>query len=191
MFRDTLKLINARLLHNFGEGPSHPDVSTGACANQDFNDFPHPLGKIKPLTIKLSLWEWRYIAPCINLGTRCRWLVSFKPWPLYTAGKPPPRHPLDRWLGGCWADLKAMPKKRQRQNPIVNRTPVVQPVALKFRFYFLIQNSPPSRLSWTHSCHDVRCFLHTQWTAPVTPIRRYARSVVTRVPCHTPLIQYM
>jgi hypothetical protein len=40
------------------------------------------------------------IAPHIlDLGTRCRWVVSFTPWPLYSHGNSP-WYPLHRWLGG-------------------------------------------------------------------------------------------
>jgi len=39
------------------------------------------------------------IAPRIHLGTRWRWVVSFKPRPLYLQGKIP-QYPLDTRLGG-------------------------------------------------------------------------------------------
>jgi hypothetical protein len=42
--------------------------------------------------------EWRYNS-IHNLWTRWRWMVSFKPWPLYWRGRSP-LYPLDRRLGG-------------------------------------------------------------------------------------------
>jgi hypothetical protein len=47
-----------------------------------------------------TYWGSGDIAPLILvLGTRCRWVVSFTPWPLYPQGKSP-WYPLDRRLGG-------------------------------------------------------------------------------------------
>jgi hypothetical protein len=43
--------------------------------------------------------EWRYSLTILNLGTRWRWVVSFKPQPLYSWGFVL-QYPLDRRLGG-------------------------------------------------------------------------------------------
>jgi hypothetical protein len=64
----------------------------------------------KKVKVKLSLcltkhhdvkmyWESGGIQTFFDLGTRCRWVVSFTPRPLYPQGKNP-RYPLDRRLGG-------------------------------------------------------------------------------------------
>jgi hypothetical protein len=45
------------------------------------------------------MWEWRYKATILDLGTRWRWVVSFTPRPLFHRKKFP-RYPLDRRLGG-------------------------------------------------------------------------------------------
>jgi hypothetical protein len=44
-------------------------------------------------------WESGGIAPCIDLGTRWRWVVNFMPRQLYPQGKSP-WYPLDIRLGG-------------------------------------------------------------------------------------------
>jgi hypothetical protein len=41
------------------------------------------------------MWEWIFL----DLGTSCRWVVSFSLQPLYSRGKKP-RYRLDRRLGG-------------------------------------------------------------------------------------------
>jgi len=47
-----------------------------------------------------AYWGSGGIDPLIrDLGSRCRWVVSFTPQPLYLHGKSP-RYPLDRGLGG-------------------------------------------------------------------------------------------
>jgi hypothetical protein len=47
-----------------------------------------------------TYWGSGGIAPHIlDLGTRCRWVISFTPRPLYPQGKSP-WYPLDRRLGG-------------------------------------------------------------------------------------------
>jgi hypothetical protein len=43
--------------------------------------------------------EWRYSSTILDLGTRWRWVVSFKPQPLWPGGNSP-WFPLDRMLGG-------------------------------------------------------------------------------------------
>jgi len=40
------------------------------------------------------------IAPCIlNLGTGCRWVVSFTPRPFYAWGSVPGTHWIRGWVG--------------------------------------------------------------------------------------------
>jgi hypothetical protein len=43
--------------------------------------------------------EWRYRSTIFDLVTRWRWVISFRPWPLYPREKGS-RYPLDRRLGG-------------------------------------------------------------------------------------------
>jgi len=60
-----------------------------------------------------TYWRSGGIAPCIlNLGTRCRWMVSFTAWPLYIEGKGPPS---TTWVRG-WAWWK------REKNPIISLT---------------------------------------------------------------------
>jgi hypothetical protein len=62
-------------------------------------------GKVVPVIIELSnmpwrrMGEWRYSATIIDLGTRWRWVVRFRPLPLYPQGKRP-RYSLYWRLGG-------------------------------------------------------------------------------------------
>jgi hypothetical protein len=64
----------------------------------------HKLGKakclclIKHCAMKTYGGEWRYSSAILDLGIRWRWSAS-RPC-LFTPRKKPPRHPLDRRLGG-------------------------------------------------------------------------------------------
>jgi hypothetical protein len=77
------------------------------------------------------LREWRYSSTHIfDLGTRCRWVVSFTPRLLYPQGKSP-RYPLDRRLYGpqshSWrGSEEKIPSPHWESNP---RTSIVQLVA--------------------------------------------------------------
>jgi hypothetical protein len=54
--------------------------------------------------------QWRYSSTILNLSTRLRRVVTFKPRPLYKT----PQSPLDRRLGGPqrWAECSAEYKKK-------------------------------------------------------------------------------
>jgi len=77
--------------------------------------------------MKTYRWVAVELHAFIDLGTRCRWVVSFTPPPLYSQGKSPWR--IAGWE--CpWAVLDTVVKRkfsspRRELNP---RTPIVQPV---------------------------------------------------------------
>jgi hypothetical protein len=53
--------------------------------------------------------EWRHRSTIHNLGTRCRWMVSFTPRPLYSLRRENPRYPLKRRLGGDIMEKRNLP----------------------------------------------------------------------------------
>jgi hypothetical protein len=73
---------------------------------------------------------WRHNSIILVLGTRRRWVVSLMPRPLYPRGNCP-RYLLDRRLGepqsrsGRYGEEKNL-------TPAGNRSPAVQPVALRY-----------------------------------------------------------
>jgi hypothetical protein len=90
--------------------------------------------------------EWRYSSIILDLGTRCRWMVSFKPWPLYPR-RQSPRYLLDRML--CGPQSRSGVKKKFA--PAENRISAVQPFAIPTELSrFLIF------ISWTNSWQDTR-----------------------------------
>jgi len=60
-------------------------------------------------------------SPCINLGTRWKWVVSFLPWQLYPQGKKP-WYPLDKRLGGSQSQSGPGSKERKSQ-PLLGSNP--------------------------------------------------------------------
>jgi hypothetical protein len=75
-------------------------------------------------------WDSGGIAPCIlDVGTRCRWMVSFTPRSLYPHGKSP-WYPLDMRLVGPRAGLDAVVKKIPSPCWELN-SPIVQPVVIE------------------------------------------------------------
>jgi hypothetical protein len=68
--------------------------------------------------------EWRYSSNVLDLGSRCRWVVSFTTRPLYPWGYRS-RYPLDKRLGGprLWTLWR-----RQKLCHAGNRTRAVKPV---------------------------------------------------------------
>jgi hypothetical protein len=83
-----------------------------------------------------TYWGRGVIATLIlDLGTSCRWVVSFTPRALYTQGKSP-WYPLDRRLGGPQSRSgrggeEKFPRPRQESESNL-RTPIVQPIAQRF-----------------------------------------------------------
>jgi hypothetical protein len=81
-----------------------------------------------------TYWGIGGVAPRIlDLGTRCRWVVSFTPRPLHPQGKSP-LYPLHRRLGGPQSRSgqggeEKNPSPRQESN---SRIPIVQPVTQRY-----------------------------------------------------------
>jgi hypothetical protein len=73
--------------------------------------------------------EWRYSSTLLDLGTRWKWVVSFRPLPLYIRGKNT-RYSLDRRVGApqsqsaCWEE--------KNLGPSGNRTLAIKPVACRY-----------------------------------------------------------
>jgi hypothetical protein len=57
------------------------------------------------------MMEWMYRSTFSYLDTSWRWVVSFKPLPLYPQGKSPRTH----WIGG-WVDREPVWKMWRREN---------------------------------------------------------------------------
>jgi hypothetical protein len=70
--------------------------------------------------------EWRY-GSTTDLGTKCRWLVSFTPRPLYPRGKSPGTH----WIGILVYPTVGLNVMELRNNsyPCTESTPAVQTAA--------------------------------------------------------------
>jgi hypothetical protein len=93
--------------------------------------------KIVPVPNYLSTVSWRliaelrYISTILDLGTKWKRVVSFKPRPLYRRGDIP-RYPLYRRLGGTQNRYGSCGVEKNIFPPAGNRTPVVQPVARSY-----------------------------------------------------------
>jgi hypothetical protein len=73
--------------------------------------------------------DWRYSVNILALGTEW-WVVSFKPWPLYSHENCP-RYPLYEGLDGA----QSQPGRYGEKKTLVstrNRTPAVQPLAYRY-----------------------------------------------------------
>jgi hypothetical protein len=76
-----------------------------------------------------AYWGSGGIAPCIfDLGTRCRWVVSFMPQLLYPQGKSP-WYPLDRKLGEPQSQSGRSGEEKNSQSLPGLKPPIIQPVA--------------------------------------------------------------
>jgi hypothetical protein len=86
--------------------------------------------------------EWRYSSTILDLGSRCRWAVSFLSWSALTLGKSP-SYPLDMRMGGPQSRSGRYGGEKNLV-PAWNRNPTVQPVAISTvlfelpNIYFLI-----------------------------------------------------
>jgi hypothetical protein len=77
-------------------------------------------------------WGSGGMAPRIlDLGTRWRWVVSFKPRTFYSQGKNP-RYPLDRRLGGpqIWSGRDG--EEKNSQLPPELEPPIIHSVAQRY-----------------------------------------------------------
>jgi hypothetical protein len=79
-----------------------------------------------------AYWGSGGIAPRIpDLSTRCRWVVSFTPWPLYPQGKSL-WYPLERRLGGTQSRFERGGEEKISQ-PLPGLEPlIIQPVAQRY-----------------------------------------------------------
>jgi hypothetical protein len=102
--------------------------------------------------------EWKYSSTILDLGTRCKWVVSFTLLPLYSRGNRP-RHPLDRKLGGPQS-RSGRCEEDKNLPPAGNTTRSVQPVARHYTDWAIpnplaprkknfILYASPSPLCWT------------------------------------------
>jgi hypothetical protein len=64
-----------------------------------------------------TMKDWRCSSTIIDLDTRCRWVVSFKPRPIYPR-RDSPRYPLDRRLGGPESRSERYGKGREKFFPL-------------------------------------------------------------------------
>jgi hypothetical protein len=78
-----------------------------------------------------AYWRSGCIAPCIlDLGTRWRWVISFKPRPLYIQGKSP-WYPSDKRLGGL--QRRSGRGEEKNSQPLSGlELPIIQPVAQRY-----------------------------------------------------------
>lgn len=93
----------------------------------------------------IYLWGWKYISTILNLGTKCKWIVSFKHWPLYSQERPPISTEGDTM---CTPETVWRLWSRNRLYSISwNQTPSFQPITLvvqielfRLHFYFPSNN---------------------------------------------------
>jgi hypothetical protein len=74
--------------------------------------------------------DWRYSPTILDLGTRWKWVVHFKPQTLYHRGRVPGTH----WIGGSVGPKAGMDAVEQTDisSPCRESTPAVQPVARRY-----------------------------------------------------------
>jgi hypothetical protein len=98
----------------------------------------HRQGKIVPVLFfnwaqhHKAWWGNVSIAPHIfDLCTRCRWVVSFTPRPLYPQGKSP-CYPLDRRLSGSQSRSGCGGEKKNSQPLPGLKSPIIQPISQRY-----------------------------------------------------------
>jgi hypothetical protein len=93
--------------HTLKRGKKHTNLTAGSWLQTPLILLNKGNGKVVPVLSFLpehhamkAYWRSGGIAPrSLDLGTGCRWVVSFIPWPLHPQRKSP-YYPLDRSLGG-------------------------------------------------------------------------------------------
>jgi hypothetical protein len=105
----------------------------------------------------------------LELDTRWRWVVSFKPQPLYSQGKSP-WYPLDRSLGGPHSRSGRDGEEKNSQPPPWLGPSIIQPVAQRCTTELtrLHKELGQKRKKWTwHSLITPKLF----WPGPSAVIR--------------------
>lgn len=98
---------------------------TTRCHNPETKRIKKTLNfKIMKILFKVNL-SLKYSATILDIGARWRWVVSFKPRPLYPR-RNKPRYSLDRRLGGTQSRSGRYEEKNLA--PAGKRTPVAQKI---------------------------------------------------------------